>query len=221
MLPGLGDRRVTTAARSKPVAGPVKRRLPDRLERLPESFHHHAIDHVGDPQATLPAIGLRDQRPANLARPPTPSQQITMQPRQHDRPPLSQRLDRHAIRARGALVRHHLQQRRRQPARDLLHPHRPTRLRVDDRLRHPHRTRAHLRDFCCCDRQAQLPRRFLDRDRLPLPVGARPHGLDGHYPAFKYYAVLRLLLGHQPSSFRPPAHRHHLPEPSRSPGVRR
>ena len=97
-----------------------------------------------------------------------------MQPRQHDRPPLSQRLDRHAIRARGALVRHHLQQRRRQPARDLLHRHRRARPRVDDRLRHPHRTRARLRDFCCCDRQAQLHRRFLDRDRLPLPAGARP-----------------------------------------------
>ena len=78
-----------------------------------------------------------------------------------------------------------------------------------------------FRVFCCRDRQAELPRRFFDRDRLPLPTGTRPGRLSGHYPAFRYYAVLRLLLGHQPSSFRSPAYRPTRPEPSRSPGVRR
>ena len=77
-----------------------------------------------------------------------------------------------------------------------------------------------LRVFCCRDQQAELHRRFFDRDRLPLPAGARPGTLSGHYPAFRYYSVLGLLLGHQPSSSRSPAYRQTSPEPSRSPGVR-
>jgi hypothetical protein len=72
-----------------------------------------------------------------------------------------------------------------------------------------------MRVFCCRDRQPQLRRRLLDRDRLPLPTIL--DGLDGHYPAVRYYAVLRLLLGHQPSL--PPAYR--TPEPNRSPRVSR
>ena len=38
-----------------------------------------------------------------------------------------------------------------------------------------------LRVFCCRDRQAELHRRFFDRDRLPLPTGTRPGALSGHY----------------------------------------
>ena len=53
-----------------------------------------------------------------------------------------------------------------------------------------------------------------------LPAGARPDALSGHYPAFGYYAVLGLLLGHRPSSFRSPAYRQ-SPEPSRPPWVKR
>jgi hypothetical protein len=53
-----------------------------------------------------------------------------------------------------------------------------------------------------------------------LPTGARTGRLSGHYPAFRYYADLRLLLGHRPSSLGPPAYRPQA-EPSRSPGVRR
>ncbi|HEX6010769.1 MAG TPA: hypothetical protein VFY87_02980 [Geminicoccaceae bacterium] len=60
----------------------------------------------------------------------------------------------------------------------------------------------------------ELQRLLIDRDRLPLPANGE---LGGHYPAVQYYAVLRLLLGHQPSL--PPAYRH--PEPNRSPGVSR
>jgi hypothetical protein len=62
---------------------------------------------------------------------------------------------------------------------------------------------------------------LLDRDRLPLPAGTTiATGLDGHYPAVVYYAVLRLLLGHQPSisSGLPTLS---ASEPSRSLGVRR
>jgi hypothetical protein len=93
----------------------------------------------------------------------------------------------------------------------------------DDRLRHPrsacpgpvpdHLASGPHRVFCCRDRQPELRRRLLDRDRLPLPT----IGLDGHYPAVRYHAVLRLLLGHQPSL--PPAYR--TSEPNRSPRVSR
>jgi hypothetical protein len=76
---------------------------------------------------------------------------------------------------------------------------------------------APLRVFCCCDRQAELHRRFFDRDRLPLPADARPGALSGHYPAFRYYSVRGLLLGHQPSSSRSPAYRPSRSEPSRPP----
>jgi hypothetical protein len=54
-----------------------------------------------------------------------------------------------------------------------------------------------------------------------LPAGARPGTLSGHYPAFRYYSVLGLLLGHRPSSSRPSAYRQPSPEPSRSPRVKR
>ncbi|MGB0095133.1 MAG: hypothetical protein WBP81_21680 [Solirubrobacteraceae bacterium] len=54
-----------------------------------------------------------------------------------------------------------------------------------------------MRVFCCRDRQAELHRRFFDRDRLPLPAGTRRGALNGHYPAFRYYSVLGLLLGHR------------------------
>lgn len=42
--------------------------------------------------------------------------------------------------------------------------------------------------FCCRDRQAKLPRPLINRDRLFLPddIG----GLNGHYPAVRYYAIL-------------------------------
>ncbi len=64
-----------------------------------------------------------------------------------------------------------------------------------------------MRGFCCRDRQAELHHRFFDRDRLPLPTRTRPDTLNGHYPAFRYYSVLGLLLGHQPSSSRSPTYR--------------
>jgi hypothetical protein len=46
---GLGDCRVATSARSKPVTRRVKRRLPQRFEHLPHSLTDHPVDHVGNP----------------------------------------------------------------------------------------------------------------------------------------------------------------------------
>ena len=55
--------------------------------------------------------------------------------------------------------------------RHSFHRHRRGGLCIDDRLRH----------FCCRDRQLELHRRLIDRDRLPLPARARAAGLSGHY----------------------------------------
>ena len=69
---GLGDRRVATSAGSKPVAGRMERRLPQRFEHLPHGLLDHPVDHVGNPQSALPASRLGDQHPADPARPIRP-----------------------------------------------------------------------------------------------------------------------------------------------------
>jgi len=210
----------------------MKRRLKQRFEHLPHGLHHHPIGHVGDPEPALPAARLGDMRPADLAGTPPSCQQVGVQLRGDGQPLLLQRLDRHPIRASSPLVRTHLRQRRAESLDDLIHRRGHARPLVDDRLRHsgtrpspgPVRgsaARAPAWGFCCRDRQSQLRYRFINRDRLPLPPGARTHGLDGHYPAVRYYAILRLLLGHRPSSSRSPAYRPTSPGPSRSPGIRR
>jgi len=75
-----------------------------------------------------------------------------------------------------------------------------------------------FRVFCCRDRQTKLHRHFFDRDRLPLPARINPARSAGITPAFRYYAVLRLLLGHRPSSFRPRAYRPTGRDPADLPG---
>jgi len=211
MLLGLGDRRVAASTGPEPVAGRVKRRLEQRFENLPHGLHHHPVDHARDPQSALPAARLGDHRPANPARSITPGQQRGAQHRGDRRPLLAQFADRRPVRPWGALVRDHLLHRRIKSRNHLLH-HRQRAVPLgDDRLRHPRSAcpgpdpdclaSGPLRVFCCRDRQLELHRRLLDRDRLPLP----DDGLSGHYPAVRYYAVLRLLLGHRPSF--PPAYR--------------
>jgi hypothetical protein len=56
---------------------------------------------------------------------------------------------------------------------------------------------------------------------FPCPPVLDPTRSAGITPAFRYYAILRLLLGHQPSSFRPSTYRPTSPGPSRSPWVKR
>ena len=224
MLLGLLDRRVATAARSEPMARLVERRLEHRLEHLAHSLTDHPVGHVRDPQPALTTTRLRDICPADHARAITPIQQLGSQPRTSARPLLNQLADRLPVRAGRSLVRNHLHQRRRQAAHNLLHRHRRDVPHVDDRLRHPRLTKRSLthpgsvrdgktdgpfRVFCCRDRQAKLSRRLLNRDRLPLPTGTRPSTLSGHYPAFQYYAILRLLPGHRPPFAHPRAYRPH------------
>ena len=222
---GLVDRRVAAPAGTEPVARSAERRLVQRLEHLPHRLLNNPVDHVRDPQPALPASRLRDQRPTDHAGPVPPRQQIGPQLRTGDRPLLAQLLDRLPIRARGTPVRHHLQQRQRQPVGNLLHRHRRAVLCLADRLRHPRqapslrqvrgrRAGGPSRVFCCSDQQFELQHRLIDRDRLPSPTNARARRLSGHYPAFQYHAVLRLLLGHRPTAYRTSG-------PNRSPGVRR
>src|SRR5450631_2753579 len=194
----------------------MERRLPQRFEHLPHSLLNHPVDHVGNSQSALPAPRLGDEHPADPARLIPPRKQVGLQPGQHNQPLLKQHLDRLPVRTGSALVRRHLRQRIRQPVRNLLHRRRRCRPRLADRL---WRSRPDLpqpipgspagspsRVFCCHDRQTELHRRFFDRDRLPLPTGTRPDALNGHYPAFRYYSVLGLLLGHQSSSSRSPTY---------------
>src|SRR5450755_1225268 len=169
----------------------MERRLPQRFEHLPHGLLNNPIDHVRNPQSALPAPCLGNVRPADHARPIHALQQVGLQPGQNDRPPLKQRLDRLPIRTRGALVRRHLQQRVRQSLGNLLHRRRRCLPGIADRLRRsrPDRPKpvpglpagSPFRVFCCCDRQAELHRRFFDRDRLPLPTGTRPGALSRHY----------------------------------------
>ena len=228
MLLGLLDRRVATAARSEPVTRWVKRRLEHRLEYLAHGLTNHPIGHVRDPQPAHTAARLRDVRPADRAGTIAPLQQPGGQPRASGRPLQKQLFDRLPVRAGRSLVLNHLHQRRRQAADNLLHRHRRDALHVADRLRHPRvadRGQVHgrsasgpLRVFCCHDRQAKLPRRLLNRDRLPSRSGTRPGPLSRHYPAFGYYAILRLLPGHQPLFFRSSAYRPHGRNPADLPG---
>ena len=229
---GLGDRRVATPAGSKPVARGVKRRLPQRFEHLPHSLLDHPVDHVGNPQPALPTPRLRDIPPADHAGPIRPFKQVGLQPGQHDRPLFAQRLDRLPIRTGSALVRRHLQQRTGQSLGDLLHRRRRCCPLRTDRLR---RSRPDgpkpvpglpaggpSRVFCCRDRQAELHRRFFDRDRLPLPARTRPGALSSHYSRLPVLRDPRTSAG--PSSrrpLRPPAYRPTRPGPSRSPWVKR
>ena len=199
MLRGFGDRRVATPAGSEPVTRSMERRLPARLEHLPDRLTDHPVDHVRDSQPALPAASFGNHRPANHARSIPPRQQVGGQLRALDRPLLADRLP---VWAGCSLVRDHFQQRCRQPLRNLLHRHRDADLCIDDRLRlhHPAHTRTGPGPrvmICCRDRQFELHRRLINRDRLPLPTGTRPDQLDGNYPVFQYYAILRLLLGHR------------------------
>jgi hypothetical protein len=192
---GLLDRRVATTTRPEPVTRRMERRLEHRLEYLTHGLTNHPVDHVRDAQPALASTHLRDHHPATRARPIAPIQQRSSQPRTRDRPLLTQLADRLPIRPGRPLVRHHLQQRRRQTAHNPFHRHRRDLFCIDDRLRHPrlagprhvrgHHTSGPFRVFCCRDRQAKLPRRLLNRDRLPSPTRTRPGTLSGHYPAFQ------------------------------------
>src|ERR1035438_5222277 len=189
----------------------MERRLPQRFEHLPHSLLNNPIDHVGNSQPALPAPRLGNEHPADPARLIPPRKQVGLQPGQNDRPLICQRLDRLPVRTRSALVRRHLQQRIRQPVRNLLHRRRRCTPNLADRLR---RSRPDLpqpvpgspagspsRVFCCRDRQTELHRRFFDRDRLPLPTGTRPGTLNGHYTRLPVLRGPRTSAG--PSSRRP------------------
>jgi hypothetical protein len=47
----------------------MERRLPQRFEHLPASLLDHPVDHVGNPEPTLPASCLGDEHPTDIAGP--------------------------------------------------------------------------------------------------------------------------------------------------------
>src|ERR1035438_3521067 len=234
----------------------MERRLPQRFEHLPHSLLNNPIDHVGNSQPALPAPRLGNEHPADPARLIPPRKQVGLQPGQNDRPLICQRLDRLPVRTRSALVRRHLQQRIRQPVRNLLHRRRRCTPNLADRLRrsrpdlpqpvpgsrsplfdatfnnasvNPYATSSIVADDALPTlpiafgaparispsrsrdllRVAPLGRSAVALRRLsctavsstgtafPCPPGLDPARSTGITPAFRYYAVLGLLLGHR------------------------
>ncbi len=106
----------------------MERRLVHRFEHLMDGLLDPTIDHVGDPQATLPlAACLRDPHPLDLARLIRPRQQTPAQFRQNRRQALSHLADGLPIGIRCPLIRRDLGERLMEPfdplflsSRDLL-----------------------------------------------------------------------------------------------------
>src|SRR5450755_2091000 len=188
----------------------MERRLPQRFEYLPHSLLNNPIDHVGNSQPALPAPRLGDEHPADPAGLIPPRKQVGPQPGQNDRPLICQRLDRLPVWTGSALVRRHLQQRVRQSLGDLLHRRRRCRPRLVDRLRRSRPDRP--KPVPGLPAVAPFGFSAVAIGRLsctavsstgiafPCSPGLDPTRSAGITPAFRYYAILRLLLGHQPSS---------------------
>ncbi|MFT5434577.1 MAG: hypothetical protein ACI9OJ_005290 [Myxococcota bacterium] len=206
---------------------------PDSIRRPPTGPEGDAapslkLNHVWDPKSPLFAAPFRDDYPPGQARPVVAQKKRSARRRLHSAPPRLQCSHRFTIGPRGPSIRHNLVQCSGQLFHNLFHRRRRAGLSHDIRLRHRrrgrtgpvqfNRTTAPSRVFCCREYQFELHRHFIDRDRLSSPCQPGPTGWGGHYPTFWYYAVLRLLLGHRPSSFRSAG----LPgsEPNRSPRVR-
>ncbi len=111
MLLCLGDGRVRTALRPEPVAAGVEGRLEHRLQNLEHGLLHDPVDHIGDAQTPLPASGLRNEHPTDVAGPVASLQQRTAQTREKLRRVGLRLLDRLSVDARCALVAHHVEQR--------------------------------------------------------------------------------------------------------------
>jgi len=114
MLLCLGDGRVRPALRPEPVTAGVEGRLEHRLQNLEHGLLHDPIDHIGDAQTPLPASGLWNEHPTDVAGPIASLQQHTAQTRQKLRRISLRFLDRLSVDARCALVAHHIEQRQSQ-----------------------------------------------------------------------------------------------------------
>src|SRR5262245_30968029 len=79
MLPCFGDGRRRTALRPEPVAAGVEGRLEHRLQNLEHGLLHDAVHDVWDAQTPLPASGLRNEHPTDVAGPVASLQQRTAQ----------------------------------------------------------------------------------------------------------------------------------------------
>jgi hypothetical protein len=79
MLLCLGNRGVGAAMRAEAMTAGVEGRLEDRLQDLEHGLLNHPIHYVGDAKPPLPASGLRQPDPANVAGPIASRQQTMTQ----------------------------------------------------------------------------------------------------------------------------------------------
>ena len=100
---------VSAAMRAEPVAAGVKVRLEDRLQSLEYRLLNHPIHHVGNTEPPLPASGLRQPHPANVAGPVASRQHVTVQPGDQRRGLRFRLLDRLSVHSRCSLVAHHVE----------------------------------------------------------------------------------------------------------------
>jgi hypothetical protein len=75
MLLCLGDSGVGAAMRAEAMTAGVEGRFKDRLQGLEHGLLNCPIHHVGNAKPPLPASGLRQPDPANIARPIASCQQ--------------------------------------------------------------------------------------------------------------------------------------------------
>ena len=107
----LGDGRVRTALGTEPVAAGVEGRLEHRLQNLEHGLLHDAVHDVGDAETPLPASGLRDEDPTDVAGSIASLQQRTVQMGNQPWRVGLGFLDRLPVDARCALVTHYVEQR--------------------------------------------------------------------------------------------------------------
>ena len=106
-----GDGGVSPALWAEPVTAGVEGRLEDRLQDLEHRLLNHPVHDVRNAQPPLPASGLRQPDPADVAGPVAFRQQITAQTGDDRRGFRFRLLDRLSVHARCSLVAHHVQQR--------------------------------------------------------------------------------------------------------------
>jgi hypothetical protein len=89
----------------------MESRLEDRLQNLEHRLLNHPVSDVWNAQPPLPASGLWQPDPADIAGPVAFRQQVTAQPSDDRRGFRFRHLDRLSVRTRCSLVAHHVQQR--------------------------------------------------------------------------------------------------------------
>ena len=148
------------------MAAGVEGRLEDRLQDLEHGLLNHPIHHVGNAKPPLPASGLWQPDPANVAGPIAFRQQVMTQRGDERRSVALCFLDRLSVHSRRTLVAYHLQQRLCQIGDRRYFFQQPTVSAVQATVR------AVFLGFAVCSRKARPP------DTSGVPVPPPPCGLS-------------------------------------------